>query len=349
MALPTQVRILLPPLPVLRRDHADVAQPVEHLHGKEGVRGSSPRVGFNSPVKVAYVVLSYRNPAQVVRLVRALREGPAGVVFVRHDQRGSRLGAAEVRAAGGEPIEDDIELEWGGWSQLEAVLASLRRAAEIEPDWTVLLSGQDYPLRPMAEIEAGLADSSADGMLGAVREMDSRRPPGDDEFFLRAAYRHYPRPRGLPHLPRRLRPLVYVRDLPPRVGVRRLRRPRLRLYFSADWVTLGRRALRAVLAAGEDRALLRTFRRMPIPTESFFASVLLNDPRLTIERHHRRFILFAGPGVPHPATLTSADLEAALASGADFARKFDTGIDPHVLDRLDKRIRDSSFDRLDSS
>ena len=25
---------------------ADVAQMVEHLHGKEGVRGSSPRVGF---------------------------------------------------------------------------------------------------------------------------------------------------------------------------------------------------------------------------------------------------------------------------------------------------------------
>ncbi len=92
-------------------------------------------------MKVAYVVLSYRNPAQVVRLVRALREGPAGVVFVRHDQRGSRLGAAEVRAAGGEPIEGDIELEWGGWSQLELVLASLRRAAEIEPDWTLLLSG----------------------------------------------------------------------------------------------------------------------------------------------------------------------------------------------------------------
>src|ERR1022692_4398705 len=28
------------------RGRADVAQLVEHLHGKEGVRGSSPRVGF---------------------------------------------------------------------------------------------------------------------------------------------------------------------------------------------------------------------------------------------------------------------------------------------------------------
>lgn len=26
-------------------DSADIAQPVEHFHGKEGVRGSNPRVG----------------------------------------------------------------------------------------------------------------------------------------------------------------------------------------------------------------------------------------------------------------------------------------------------------------
>ena len=45
LAQPTQVRILLPPLGRKLAYNADVAQLVEHLHGKEGVRGSSPRVG----------------------------------------------------------------------------------------------------------------------------------------------------------------------------------------------------------------------------------------------------------------------------------------------------------------
>ncbi len=45
LALPTQVRILLPPLGRKLAYNADVAQLVEHLHGKEGVRGSSPLVG----------------------------------------------------------------------------------------------------------------------------------------------------------------------------------------------------------------------------------------------------------------------------------------------------------------
>jgi hypothetical protein len=287
-------------------------------------------------VRVAYLVLSHRNPDQVLRLVRALREGPAAEVLVRHDQRRSLLRAADVEAAGAELIEDRIEVEWAAWSHVEVMLAALRRAAALDPDWTLVLSGQDYPLRPMAEIEAGLQASDADAMLGSVREIETRRPAGDDEFFLRVAYRHYRRPRHLPHLPRILRPIVYVRDLPPLVGVRRLRLPDLRLYSSADWLTLGRRALDSVLAAGEDRGLLRAFRRVAVPSESFFASVLLNNPRLRIERDHRRFAAFARPGVPHPETLTAADLETALASGADFARKFDTAVDAQALDLLDE-------------
>ena len=113
-----------------------------------------------------------------------------------------------------------------------------------------------------------------------MREVETRRPRVDDEFFLRCRYRHYARPRQMPHLPRSLRPLVYVRDLPRLVGVRRLGAPPLPLHVSADWLTLGRRAVAAVLAAGADRGLTRYFRRVVVPSEAFFASVLLNDRAL---------------------------------------------------------------------
>ncbi len=290
---------------------------------------------------VAYIVLSHRNPDQVLRLVGALREGPAARVLVRHDQRGTKLAAAEIEAAGAEALEDRIEVEWGGWSHVELILSCLRRAARLEPDWTLVLSGQDYPLRPLTEIEERLAATVADGLLGSVREIESKPPPAglDDEFFLRTAYRHFRRPRRLPHLPHALRPLVYVRDLPPRVGVRRRRGPGSRLHGSADWLTLGPRAAAALLTAGEDRRLTRFFRRAALPSESFFATVLLNDPTLSIGRDHRRFVTFDRPGAPHPRTLSTADLEPALASGADFARKFDVTADAGVLDLLDARRR----------
>jgi Core-2/I-Branching enzyme len=288
-------------------------------------------------VKVAYIVLSHRNPGQVLRLVRAIKEGPAARVLVRHDPRGPELDAAELERAGGEPVEDDIVVEWAGWTYLELMISCLREAVRRhDPDWALVLSGQDYPLRPPAEIEATLEAAQIDGRLGAVREVERHRPPpGEDEFFLRCRYRHYTRPRAMGHLTSALRGLAYTRDLPPLVGLRRLAPPPLEYHASADWLTLGRRALATTLAAAEERRLMRHFRRVAVPSESFFASVLLNDRALTIERDHRRFAPFAH-GAPHPETLTTADHERLLASGADFARKFDTEVDSRILDLLDE-------------
>jgi hypothetical protein len=289
---------------------------------------------------VAYVVLSHRNPPQVLRLVRVLTEGPSAQVLVRHDGRRSTLLPAAIEAAGGKAIEDDLDFEWGGPSQLELILGCLGEARRrLDPDWTLILSGQDYPLRPMPEIEAELDRSESDARIGAVREVETRRPANDDEFYLRCRYRHYARPGALPDMPRSPRPLTYTRAVPPLVGIRRLGPAPLRFYASADWLTLGRRALETLLDAGRDRRLMRHFHRVAVPSESFFASVLLGDPDLTVEHDHRRFARFSRPGAPHPDTLTSADLDGVLASGADFARKFDVELDSEVLDRLDERRR----------
>jgi Core-2/I-Branching enzyme len=292
-------------------------------------------------VTVVYVVLSHRNPEQVVRLVRVLREGPSSRVLVRHDPRGEKLAKEQIEAAGGEPLEDRLKVRWGGWSQLKLILACLREAAERhDPDWTLILSGQDYPLRPLADIEADLDASPADARLGDVRRVETRRPAaGDDEFFLRCRYRHYARPRVFPSsLPRSLRPLAYARDLPPLIGVRRTVPAPLTFFASADWVTLGRAGVRAVLGASEHRRLMRHFRRVAVPSESFFASVLVGDPSLIVERDSRRFASFAH-GAAHPDTLTSNDFDRLLASGADFARKFDATAEPRVLDMLDEHRR----------
>ena len=290
---------------------------------------------------VVYIVISHRNPEQVVRLVRVLREGPSARVLVRHDPHGERLGRERIEAAGGEPVEDRIKSRWGGWSHLRLIVSCLREAAaRHDPDWVLVLSGQDYPLRSLADIEADLGSSPADARLGSVREVETQRPAGgDDEFFLRCRYRHYARPRVFPSsLPRPIRPLVYARDLPPLVGVRRIYPAPLRFFASADWLTLGRAGIRAVLAASENRRLTRHFRRVAVPSESFFASVLLSDPSLIVERDNRRFSRFAA-GSPHPDTLTSDDYDRLVASGADFARKFDATRDPRVLDLLDEHRR----------
>ena len=88
---------------------------------------------------VAYLVLSYTHPELVRRLVARLR---GGLVAVHHDDRRCALGEVDALRIPPTPIE------WGHGSQLAAILRCLRVLREHEWDWLVLLSGQDYPVRP---------------------------------------------------------------------------------------------------------------------------------------------------------------------------------------------------------
>jgi hypothetical protein len=301
-------------------------------------------------MKLVYLVVSHRNPGQVLRLVGTLRESGTATVVVRHDQRHSRLDAGALEQAGARALADDVEVEWGDWSHLRMLIGALEHiAAELDPDWLIVLSGQDYPLRPLAEVEERLATAEHDAFLGSAWELDTDKPPPPpaDEFFLRYAYFHLPTRRALPYLPGRLRPLAYVREVPPRLGVRRPRLPfgeGLRCWVSSDWPTLNRRALGKVLrTASEERRLMRHYRRSAAPAESFFATALMNDSRLGVSGDHRRFVRFA-PSSPNPDVLTSKDLDPLKASGAEFARKFDVEVDSRILDLLDE-VRHSESPR----
>src|ERR671925_413692 len=84
--------------------------------------GRGPVVHHLPRVRIAYVVLSHRNPDQVLRLVSSLKEGPAGEILVRHDRRHSVLDESELERLGARSIQDDIAFEWGGLSHLQVLL-----------------------------------------------------------------------------------------------------------------------------------------------------------------------------------------------------------------------------------
>ena len=57
-------------------------------------------------------------------------------------------------------------MEWGGWSYLQVLLDGLRTVADrADPDWTIVLSGQDYPLAHHSELEQFLAREEHDAHL----------------------------------------------------------------------------------------------------------------------------------------------------------------------------------------
>jgi hypothetical protein len=104
-----------------------------------------------------------------------------------------------------------------------------------------------------------------------------------------------------------------------------------------DWVTLSRRAVAALDDTARARPdLVRHYRRTLIPTESFAHTVLGATAGMRLSADTRRFSVWA-PGAHRPDVLGLGDLDRILASGADFARKFDMTVDAAVLDALDAR------------
>ena len=284
---------------------------------------------------VAYLVFSHQYPDQLLRLLRTLREASADAPLISHHN--GALDPAPLAALGVERVLPPTRVTWGGASQLLMMLRGMRHALErTDFDWLVLLSGQDYPLRPLHAIERDLETSGVDGFVEGVEVA----PGADDEFARRYLYR-YRRVREPGRLVRRAlraaRPRVLMRDLPGSVLVGRRATPPLPVRRGSDWLTLSRRAVAAVTGVAPD--VLDHFRRTILPTEALPHSVLYADPTLRLSGDTRRYTRWA-PGTPHPAVLGVADLEDMLASGLDFARKFDVTVDARVLDELDSVVRD---------
>ena len=103
-------------------------------------------------------MLSHDHPALVGRLTgRLLAHDPEGHVVVEHQADGPSLKehlSADPRLvvrysprAGG----------WGGFGLVSVVLAAIAEIRRtLDPDWLILLSGQDYPIRPLEELKSML-------------------------------------------------------------------------------------------------------------------------------------------------------------------------------------------------
>lgn len=315
-------------------------------------------------MRIQFLVAAHKEPALLRRLCERLSETPDAAITVQWD-------CATPSPSMPSGLEVDLRptrapCEWGSAAQLDAMLDSLRSLAADPFDWLVLLSGQDYPIRPLSELADFLAATPHQLFLRPeempVHEVAGSEPASSylyDRYFYR--YRWLPQrwwamltPHGRRVVGASLQRGVGL--LSPRRALRVQRRPenefspgighRVRAHpFTADrpcrkgsdWFVISRAVFDDLLGAMESAPeLVEYYRHCYCPNESFFHTVLLSEWEQQNAGDNLHYFKFVGSGA-HPDTLRDGDWEILRRSGAFFARKFDAS-STSLLDRIDREV-----------
>lgn len=271
---------------------------------------------------IAYVISAYKNPQHLGRLIRRLHTGPETTFVVHVDSKTDDGVYEAMRTAVGD--HDVVFLprhacHWGGFGHVHASLKGIRAALEAgDPDYLILISGQDYPIKPNGYIAEFLERGEGRSFFLHFRLPTANWTNGGLDRFRRWHWRY----RGF-HLSLPLRRTLPA-GLAPWGG-------------SAYWI-MSRNALRTVVRfVDENPSYVRFFRHVDIPDELFFQTILLNSTEaercVDFRLHYTEW-----SRTPAPAILTSEDYPHLVDSPCLFARKFDPAVDDNVLALIDERL-----------
>ncbi|WP_369052521.1 hypothetical protein [Kineococcus terrestris] len=275
----------------------------------------------------AYVLMSHVDADLVLRTARRVRElSPGAHVLVRHSRPGF-LDPREAAAAGAQVLRSRTAIRWGTWSTVAAVLEALAEAERrFSPSHTVLLSGQDHPVRDLAAWERSL--TGVDALLNPdPREHRDRwerswhRLPGGRLLPARLAGPVAAASRGVGGLVPGAPDVRLAGGRTWLVSRPRADAPPVPYRKGSLWTVLSRRAVARLLRTTHERPdVVRFFASTLLPDEAYVHSVLAAHPDLRVVHGPTTLALFA-ERAPHPGVLHLEDLPLARASGAAFARK----------------------------
>jgi hypothetical protein len=203
------------------------------------------------------------------------------------------------------------------------------------PDWFVLLSGADYPIKPAVAVYRDLGDPRFDAHVWArVIDSSARGKTWQEVHFLRyltprASLPCYSLKRGFNWRSVRLPRWIPFSAHPFHNG--------FRCFGGSQWFSANRDAAACILRESERCPAFNRFcRKIPIPDEMYFQTLLMNSKGMRINDRNYRYTDWSVSAM-HPKTLDMDDLPALLQSPCHFARKFSIERS-EVMDAIDREI-----------
>jgi len=245
-------------------------------------------------MNVAYLVLAHNNPAVLERSIRILSSGDCDF-FIHIDRKSDLKQFSAIHADNIHFSDTRLPLYWGEFSLVQATLLLLRSAlaSPRTPDYCVLMSGTDFPLRSGRYVEAFLSASQGLEFINVVKV------PAPGKPLSRINTLRFPRSQPVRHLAGRAWAKLGLpgRDYRNYLG-------NFEPYSGSQWWALSREAGEYILEFIErNPRFVKFFENVFAADEAFFHTILANSPLQSRIRRNLVYEDWSAEGA-HPAPIS---------------------------------------------
>lgn len=315
-------------------------------------------------MKIAYIVLAHRYPEQLIRLIDRLSTEKTSF-FVHIDKNTDEKIYKQI-VSGIRHISNVFFLKryrcyWGDYSIVAATIEGLREIfnRNIDFNWVILLSGQDYPIKSNRQIEEFLRQNEGNSFVDYFQlpRPENLTPKWPNGGFDRINYWHFCLFNLRFVFPGKRRfNTYYANYITPTLKVRIVSALWFLLVFwfpikpkfpkgfkpfagSQFWSLSKECAEYVHNFIQQNHTFVNFFKYVDVPDELFFQIIILNSKfKDTVINDSLRYMDSENPNPNLPKVLEKEDYERLVKSSKLFARKFDMYRDAEILDMLDNNV-----------
>lgn len=312
-------------------------------------------------MKHAVLIIAHKNMDQLIRLVKSLQDDELDVYI--HLDKKWRITEEEIQRV--KSISNNVTIMdvrisafLDTWSLCEVTLELINTALSSGKDYAyfMLLSGQDYPIKPISYIKEYLGNAYPKPLIDCT---PLRKNNWIYSGFKWIRFHWYYRLVERLTKKRKLRKLLLF----PAYGVQalttwllrspynRLKKQNCELYGGSAWWILPKEVVQLCVSEWKSNSkIIKAFKLKNTPEETFFQTmamqskyrdcVEINDPYEVLQNcmTYAYFFDEGHPATGHPYILTKENFDMLSNRNELFARKFDCNVDDEILDLIDSEI-----------
>ena len=290
-------------------------------------------------MKLAFLILAHKNPAQLMKLTDYLLENES-VVLIHIDKKNVRDFQEFNTKYGGNKnvkIYSEYKVYWGSFNQIRATFYLLNQALNnFSFDYVSLISGQDLPLRTLKEFKYFLKLNEGKDFVNVfkVEANNSWSDHGGLDRMRLFWITDYSQ--NLKFLFSKVNLIIHKIQH----AFKWYRKIAIELYGGANWFTLSFKTAKFVDEyIIKNNEFIKLFKNTRCADEIIMATILMNSVcKEKVEDNYLRYVDWqTGPESPRILRAIDFDRLSSLKN-VFFARKFDEKIDNVIVEKIYSEI-----------